>query len=112
MSPICQITDIRGKCSSCGSGRPLTTSAARCRPVGEDREMCFGKAPKPPKPPKPIEPPSRQDVVQAGDDERRRLAYRKGFASTINTTPLGDPGFGRGSVQPSAGGAPATLGTA
>lgn len=65
--------------------------------------MCFGKTPDVPKPKPPLPPPTRADVLQAGDDERRRLAFRRGFASTIKTTPLGDPNFGKAAAPPALG---------
>lgn len=59
--------------------------------------MCFTKAPKPKD---PIPPPQRKEAAVEADETRRRLAFRKGAASTIRTSPLGDPRYGSGVSKP------------
>ena len=70
--------------------------------------MCMPKAPKVPKPPIP---PSRVAADDAGEDLRKRLAARKGYADAIKTSAKGATDFGKNTqVASLSSGTATTLG--
>jgi hypothetical protein len=58
--------------------------------------MCIFSAPKPPEPDPIPASPTRDDPesVREGERQRKKLALRRGSASTRLTGPLGDSGYG------------------
>lgn len=57
--------------------------------------MCFStpKFPDPPKVPKPPAPPNKAASANKAERLRKQLAARRGYGSTIRTSPQGATGF-------------------
>jgi hypothetical protein len=71
--------------------------------------MCFGS--KVPSPPPPPAAPKVSTADELSEELRRRLAARKGYASTIKTSALGVRDFGKNASAPSlSAGSRTTLG--